>query len=99
MSVNVGTVQLVSIALSLDEIPPLDHVTQAITVHLVHLAHKKCHVTQGHIVWERTKNQNCVPLGHSSLTSLERTSVTVLIVLLVGFLTKLWCLCELKNLT
>ena len=83
---NVGTVQLVSIALSLDEIPQLDHVTQGITVHLVHLAHRKSHVTQGHTVWELMKNQNCVPLGHSSLTSPERISVTALIVLLVGFL-------------
>ena len=47
---NVGTVQQVSIALSLDGIPQLDHVTQAITVHLVHLVHKKFHVTQGHTV-------------------------------------------------
>lgn len=83
MSVNVGTVQLVSIALGLDGIPQLDHVTQAITVHLVHQAHKKFHVTQGHTVWERTKNQNCVPLGHSSLTSPGRISMTALIVLLV----------------
>ena len=83
---NVGTVQQVSIALSLDGIPQLDHVTQAITVHLVHLAHKKFHATQGHTVWETTKNQNCVPLGHSNLTPPERISVTVLIVLLVGFL-------------
>lgn len=92
MSVNVGTVQLVPIALSLGEMLQLDHVTQVITVHLVHLAHKKSPATQGHTVWDRMKNQNCVPLGHSSLTTPEHISVTVLIVLQVGFLMiKLWC--------
>ena len=84
MSVNVGTVQLVSIALNLEEIPQLHHVTQAITVHLVHLVLKKSHATQGRTVWDRMKNQNCVPLGHSSQITPERISVTVLIVRQVG---------------
>lgn len=84
MSMNVGTAQLVSIALNLDEIPQLHHVTQAITVHLVHLVLKKSHATQGRTVWDKMKAQNCVRLGHSSRITPERISVIVLIVLQVG---------------
>jgi len=83
MSMNVGTAQQVSIALNLDEIPQLHHVTQAITVHLVHLVLKKSHATQGRTVWDRMKNQNCVPLGHFSRITPGHISVTVLIVLQV----------------
>lgn len=85
MSVNAGIVQLVTTVRSLGEMLPLAHVMLGIIVHLAHQAQGRSLATLGHTVMGTTRNQSCVPLEPSSLTTPEQVLMTVSTVLQVRF--------------
>ena len=77
MSVNAGTVLLVTTALSLDEMPPSGPVILDIIAPLVHLVQGRFLATLGHTVLGTMKNQNCVPLERTNRTTPEQVYMTV----------------------